>query len=348
MSAKQPRPSVALVIVNKNGHPHVYDCVKSVLKTEYRPFEVVFFDNASTDGSHLTVKEMCARNDNVLLLRSPREISLARATNLAVDAAAQDAEYIGLLDSDVLVTPGWLAALVAAAESNPNIGACQSLLVRAEPPDMIDGTGDFVDFLGHAISRHSGMRISQIDLVHIDGDIFSARSAAMIVRRELYRRVGGLDESLGIGFEDVDLGWRIRLAGFTIRLVRDSLVVHKWRGSTGRLSGPDIVYLGVKNRLQMLIKNYDVTNVLKLVPLRLALDLLGSAALFLGRRRKHSQAVLGGLAWNFLNARRIMERRSFVQTRVRTIQDSQLMGRSISNKLLMRPIDAWRSLSRTT
>ena len=190
------------------------------------------------------------------------------------------------------------------------------------------------------------MRTTQVDLIHVDDDIFSARSAAMIVRRDLYRRVGELDESFGIGFEDVDLSWRIRLAGFSIRLVRDSLVVHKWGGSTGRLSGPDIVYLGVKNRLQMLIKNYDVSNVLKFVPLRLILDLLACALLFLGMKRKHSQAVLRGLAWNFSNTRRIVERRAFVQTRVRKIQDSQLMGRGISNRLLMRPIDAWRSLTR--
>ena len=106
MLAKQPTPRVVLVIVNKNGHPYVYDCVRSVLNTEYRPFEVVFFDNASVDGSYLIVKEICARKDNVLFLRSPREISLARATNLAVDAASSNAEYIGFLDSDVVVTPG--------------------------------------------------------------------------------------------------------------------------------------------------------------------------------------------------------------------------------------------------
>ena len=335
-----------LVIVNKNGDPHVYDCVRSVLNTDYYPFEVVFFDNASADGSDLIVKEICRQKDNVLLLRSPREIPLARATNIAVGAASHRTEYIGFLDSDVVVTQSWLAALVAVAESNPNIGACQSLLVRPDPPNIIDGTGDFVDYLGHAMSRHSGTEMNQVDLSHVDDDVFSARSAAMIVRRELYNRVGALDESFGIGFEDVDLGWRIRLAGFSIRLVKNSLVLHKGGGSTGRLSGPDIVYLGVKNRLQMLIKNYDMSNVLKFVSFRLALDLLACAVLFIGMKPRHSQAALRGLAWNFANIRGILERRAFVQQRVRKIQDRELMGRHISNRLLMRPIDAWRSLTR--
>lgn len=343
---KQPAPRVLLVIVNKNGHPHVYDCVRSVLNTDYRPFEVVFFDNASVDGSHLIVKEICGQNDNLLLLRSPRDIPLARATNIAVDAASHKAQYIGFLDSDVVVTRGWLTALVAVAESNPNIGACQSLLMRADPPEMIDGTGDFVDFIGNAISRHSGISMNKVDFSHLDDEIFSARSAAMIVRRDLYKRVGELDESFAIGFEDVDLGWRIRLAGFSIRLVIDSLVLHKGGGSTRRLSRPDIVYIGVKNRLQMLIKNYDMSNVLKFVPLRLTLDLLACALLFLEMRREYSHAVLRGLAWNFGHIRRIVERRVFVQKRVRKIQDSQLMGRHISSRLLIRPIDAWRSLTR--
>jgi GT2 family glycosyltransferase len=338
---------VLVVIVNKDGHPHVYDCVRSVLKTEYPAYEIAFFDNGSADGSDLAVKQICRQAKNFLLLRSRRAIPLTDATNLVVRVASRQAKYIALLDSDVIVSPEWLGTLIEVMESNSNVGSCQSLLVRADAPDTLDGTGDCIDFLGHALSRHSNTKLNQLNLSRLDTDIFSARSAAMLVRRDLFERCGGLDESFEIGFEDVDLGWRIRLAGFSTRLVKASLVQHGAGSSTGRLSSAYLRYQGTKNRLQMLLKNYEFTNALKYVPLRSALDLLTCAILVLARRPELSVAILRGLAWNITNMRRILARRVFVQVQVRRIGDSQLIGRFIARKLLPNPILALSLLTKS-
>jgi GT2 family glycosyltransferase len=342
---REPLPRVLVVVVNMNGNPYVSDCVKSILNTDYPNFDLLFFDGGSTDGSHLAVKEICRGKENVLLLRSHRTTPLTHATNLAIATANHRAEYVAFVDNDTIVNQDWLKKLMEVIRSNPSLGSCQSLLLRANPPGTIDGTGDFMDVLGHAISRHSGMQLVQVDLKTLDLDIFSARSAAMVVRRDLYDGLGGLDEAFGIGFEDVDLGWRIRLAGFSTRLVMESIVIHRAGSSTGKLSRSYIRYLGTKNRLQMLVKNYEVLNLLRYVPVRLALDVLACILLFLLGRRQFSFAIIRGLLWNLKNIPGILNRRSLVQGRFRKVSDSELIGHTILTKMIISPVQAWRLLT---
>ncbi len=334
-----------VVIVNRNGLPHVYDCMKSLLNTHYRAFDVVLFDNGSMDGSDVGVRDICRQDGRVLLLRSRRAMPLTRAANLAIRTAGRHAKYVALLDSDVVVRPDWLRKLIGVIERSPSIGSCQSLLLRADAPDIVDGTGDFVDVFGHAISRDSGRKLAEINLPGIKRDILSARSAAMLVRNDLFERVGGLDESFGYGFEDVDLGWRIRLAGFNICLVVDSVVHHRVGGTARRLTKSYLIYQGTKNRLQMLLKNYEISSVMKYVPLRIGLDLIGATLLFLARRPENCLAVFRGLGWNLVNVRRVLTRRQLVQNRIRTVRDSVLIGTHIDRRLIIHPILAWKLLT---
>ncbi len=134
-----------------------------------------------------------------------------------------------------------------------------------------------MDILGNVISRYSDRKLASIDLSHIDPAIFSARGAAVITPRRVFQRLHGMDESIGIIYEDVDLGWRIRLAGYTNRLVVNSVVFHKAGSTTGTLSRTLITYEGTRNRINMLLKNYEIGNVVKYVPLRIVLDALKCA-----------------------------------------------------------------------
>jgi GT2 family glycosyltransferase len=271
---------------------------------------------------------------------------VARATNLAIRLASHNSQYVALLDNDVIVRPDWLKKLIEVVQANPNIGSCQSLLLRTGAPGIIDGTGDFIDILGNALSRHSGERLEKLDLLRLDTDIFSARSAAMIVRRDLFEQLGGLDESFEMILEDVDLGWRIRIAGFSTRLVLDSVVLHAAGSTVKTLAKSFVMYQGTKNRVQMLLKNYEFLNLLRYVPMRVLLDLFGCLLLLMARKPELSYAIIRGLTWNLTHMPAVLRRRSVVQTRIRTVRDSRLIGKYIARKLFSRPTVVWHNLTR--
>ncbi len=327
-------PKVSVVVINQNGSPFVVECIRSVLNTQYDNFQLVFFDNGSVDESHLAVKEICRSAENVLLLRSTRAMPVARAMNLAIRIAAGHARYVAHLDNDVIVFPDWLTKLQAIMQSHDNVFSCQPLLISAHSPGIIDGTGDFIDIFGNAVSRHSGMKIGKIEVSSIAPDILSSRSAAMLVKSDLYERVGGLDESFGFIFEDVDLGWRSRLAGFSNRIVADSVVLHRAGSTTRRLTRAHVAYLGTRNRLQMLLKNYEVLNILRYVSIRVIIDFVSSVFAFLVGKPMISIAIVRGLAWNLLNFRYVWQKHAAIQAHTRAVPDSQLLGKYIRREPL--------------
>ena len=271
---------------------------------------------------------------------------MARVTNLAIRLASHRAQYVALLDNDVIVHPDWLKKLIEVTQANPNIGSYESLLLRTGAPGIIDGTGDFIDILGNALSRQSGERLEKLDLLRLDTDIFSARSATLIVRRDPFEQLSGLDESFEVILEDVDLGWRIRTASFSTRLVPGSVIPHAAASTVKTLSKSFVMYQGTKDRVQMLLKNFDFLNLLRYVSMRVLLDLFGCLLLLMARKPELSYAIIRGLTWNLTHIPAVLRRRSAVQTQIRTIRDSRLIGKHIARKLFSRPTVVWHNLNR--
>lgn len=344
---KKSSPDVLVAVVNKNGYPHLLDCVRSLIETNYPHFNVVVFDNGSTDRSFSEVKKMLQHQDNFFLVKSSEPIPLTKALNQALRCGKHDAKYLALIDSDVIVKRDWLLRLVEAMESSKKIGSCQSLLLLPGSHHKIDSTGDFMDCVGNAISRNSQDRASHIDLNNLNAEIFSARSASMIIRRDLFWHLGGMDDPFQINYEDVDLGWRIRLAGFSNRFVPSSIVIHNAGTSTGSLPKSFRVYLGTKNSLRMLLKNYEIGNMIKYASLRSILDIFTCVLLFFMNQPVVSKAILQGISWNLTHLPDTMKVRAFIQNRIRVIEDSTLMDTLISRQLILSPAMAWRLLNRS-
>jgi len=277
----------AVVVVNWNSGPHLGDCLAGLRRQTRRPDRILVVDNASADGSMRAAEG----REDVEVLRLPANAGFAAANNEAA-ARLEDAELLALLNPDAVPEPGWLLALVAAARDHPECASFASRLVSAADPSVLDGAGDVLHESGLAWRRGHGESASQAPPA---GEVFSACAAAALYRRAAFLEAGGFDPSFFCFFEDVDLGFRLRLRGHGCRYVPSALVRHVGSASLGRASDFN-VYHGHRNLVWAYAKNMPASLLWRTLPQHLALN-LATLAVFSarGRARVIGRAKLAAL-----------------------------------------------------
>ncbi|MEZ5958977.1 MAG: glycosyltransferase family 2 protein [Hyphomonadaceae bacterium] len=236
-------------------------------------WRLVVVDNASEDER----PDTRAFPFDVEIIQNERNVGFAEANNIA--ALDRQTPYLIFLNPDAFPEPGWLAALLQAAKEHPEAVAIGSTQVRHGTPDILDGTGDVLHSTGFAYRSNHGKRGATGPLA----ETFSACGAAMLVRREAFEAIGGFDGRYFCYFEDVDLGFRLRLAGGRVLQAPDAIVAHVGGGSAGARS-EFAEFHGARNRLWTFFKCMPMPLLALLAPLHLAGSiLLVSAAPFRGR-----------------------------------------------------------------
>jgi GT2 family glycosyltransferase len=189
----------------------------------------IVVDNASRDGSpELVEREFPA----VQLLQMGRNAGFAAANNAAV-ALAGDCDYVALLNADAYPDECWLEALVTAADADAASGFFSSRMMRERVPGELDGAGDLYNPAGAAGRRYFGTPLSDAPDALEPGEVFSACAGAALYRRDAFVEAAGFDEDYFMFYEDVDLAFRMRLAGWHGRYVPDSVVAHVGSASAG-------------------------------------------------------------------------------------------------------------------
>ncbi len=297
-------PRVAVVILNYNGRKHLENFLPSVVASTYQNIRVIVADNASTDDS---LDFIIAHFPSVQILTHPVNEGFAGGYNWALQNLVAD--YYVLLNSDVSVTPGWLEPLITLMEKDAYIGACQPKLLSYHHPDMFEyagAAGGWIDILGYPFSRGRIFDVCEKDEGQYNdpSPIFWASGAAMMVRKELYHALGGLDASFFAHQEEIDLCWRMQLAGYRIMSCPASVVYHIGAGTLPR--GGRKVYLNFRNNLIMLCKNLPWYEKLWKLPVRLGLDAVSAWKGLLGGDKAFfiaiSQAHISLLKWCFTKA----------------------------------------------
>jgi GT2 family glycosyltransferase len=225
-------------------------------------------DNASSDGSLNVLRQY----PNVRLLPLNANLGFARGNNLAVEMLASQTQWIALMNPDAFARPDWLEKLLAAAELNPEFDVFGSKLVNEADPTKLDGTGDVYHMSGLVWRSGHGKLASSV--MDVEREIFSPCAAAAIYRRSVFEKVGGFDEDFFCYVEDVDLGFRMRLAGARCLYVPDSLVQHVGSGTTGGQHSGFSVYHGHRNLVWTFVKNMPGILFWLLLPLHVALNVL--------------------------------------------------------------------------
>jgi GT2 family glycosyltransferase len=240
--------TVAVLIVNWNGGELLTRCLESVRQQRRQPDHIIVVDNASSDDS-LTRAEPLLRD--VELIRLVSNAGFARANNVAA-AAARRYDALALLNPDAVADPEWLATLVDAAEREPAVAAFASRMLLASTPQYLDGAGDSYHVSGRA--WRNGHRASSSTWPAGDRDVFAPCAAAALYRRDAFDEVGGFDEQYFCYFEDVDLGFRLRLRGHRCLYVHAAVVRHVGSALSGYGSN-FAVYHGERNAVWTFIKD---------------------------------------------------------------------------------------------
>ncbi len=257
--------TVAVLIVNWNSRELLRECLRSLSAQTRPPDRVILVDNNSTDDSLQHAEDAL---EGVEVIRLQENVGFARANNIAARAAGE-VDALALLNPDAFADPGWLAALVAAAERQPDAGSFASRIVLDGQPDFLDGAGDSYHSSGRA--WRNGHRMPTRDWAAGDQEVFAPCAAAALYRRAAFDATGGFDEEYFCYFEDVDLGFRLRLRGFRCLYVHDAVVSHVSSATTGYRSD-FAVYHGERNAVWTFFKDMPWPLLLLYLPQHLALN----------------------------------------------------------------------------
>ena len=263
----------AVVILNWNGRQHLERFLGSVVSRTPRDIRIIVADNGSTDDSVAFTAENYPTVETILL---DRNYGFAEGYNRAL--AQVNADCFILLNSDVEVTEGWTEPLLAALERDPAVAAVAPKLLSYAERDRFEyagACGGFIDLLGYPFCRGRILSTVEKDDGQYDSprEVFWASGAAFCCRAECFRRAGGFDADFFAHMEEIDLCWRMQLAGRKIVVEPRSTVYHLGGGTLPNES-PNKLYLNYRNNLAMLFKCAPMPQRMLAAAVRPAADML--------------------------------------------------------------------------
>lgn len=282
----------SVVILNWNGAEMLRRFLPSVIAySQGEGVEICVADNASSDNSCEVIER---EFPEVRLIRLSENYGFAEGYNRALQQI--DAEYVVLLNSDVEVTSGWLEPMTDYLDKHPQVAACQPKLLSFQEKSCFEyagAAGGFIDKYGYPFCRGRIFDVIESDHGQYEDiiPVFWATGAALLIRLQVYREVGGLDGRFFAHMEEIDLCWRLRSRGYGIVCLPFSKVYHVG-GATLKKENPRKTLLNFRNNLIMLYKNLPENELYRVMRVRLFLDYLAAFVFLLKGDKNNSLAVL--------------------------------------------------------
>ncbi len=287
--AQQTQPSsssfdqakVAIVVLNWNGAKDTVECLESIYQNTYSAFEVVLVDNGSkvdsiqrieayVNGKEPVQSKFFTYNPNnkplrlirpakqkislqfngeLILIENPANLGFALGTNVGIQIAQkQQADYIMLLNNDIVVEKNFLAELVDYAEANPDVGVAGPTIYYYSRPDV-------VDFAGENLTKWRVKGKEFTTPSKQPREVDKIEGSCMLIRRAVLDKVGLLYPGYWAYWEETDLCFRAKKAGYRVAYVPTSRIWHKVAGSTGGEGNLRREYFLNRNRLLFARRN---------------------------------------------------------------------------------------------
>ena len=245
------------------------------MNSSYLNKEVVVADNASTDDSVSFLKE---HYPQVRVLINKKNDGFAGGYNWAMQEI--NSEISVLLNSDVEVKSDWIDAVVDLFNQHPKLAAVQPKILDYNKKDHFEyagACGGWIDNYGYPFSRGRIFDSIEKDNHQYDNPmkIFWASGASMFIKTSVFKEMGGFDPFFFAHQEEIDLCWRMQLAGYEIMICPKSIVYHIGGGTLAK-ENPKKVFLNFRNNLIMLYKNLSFLESIKTIPIRLFLDVVSA------------------------------------------------------------------------
>ncbi len=322
---------VTVVIPHYNGKEILRRCLLSLKNTNFKDFRIVIVDNGSVDNSLNMVRTEFPEAN---IVQSKKNLGYAGGCNLGI--VSSNSKYIVLLNNDTKVEPDWLTLLLKKIEKKDSIAAVQPKILSLQQPERFDycgAVGGEIDIFGYPFARGRIFYTMEKDHGQYDHteEIFWATGAAVLLRKSVLDKIGLLEEDFFAHMEEIDLNWRMHLAGFQVVSEPKAVVYHQ----TGGTLGDDKFYkmvLNHRNNLLMVLRNYSLITLFWLFPIRLCLEILTIIGFLLKLNPKRSIAVLTGLVGVMINYKTVIKGRQLVES-IRIFNDNKIFKKMYRNSI---------------
>ncbi|MFP4289698.1 MAG: glycosyltransferase [Bacteroidales bacterium] len=266
---------VAVVILNWNGEKFLHKFLPGVMSALPDYARVFVADNGSTDGSVAFLKQ---NYPQVALVLLDKNYGFAGGYNKALKNI--DAEYFVLLNSDILVSGGWIEKIIDFMEKDKTVACCQPKILSYYQPQFFEyagAAGGFIDYLGYPFCRGRIFDTQEKDNGQYDkpSEVFWASGACLFLRSKAFYDVSGFDDDFFAHMEEIDMCWRMKRVGWRVFSCPQSVVFHVGGGTLPK-NNPYKTFLNFRNSHYMLAKNLNNSRFILFFITRLLLDILAA------------------------------------------------------------------------
>jgi len=314
-------------MINYNGEKFVgkedlYKCICSWLNTDYPYFEFIFVENGSTDESLEVLKRALSKHPliptKVIKLRENVGFGIAAEKGIS----ESEGDFIVLVCNDERVLSRmWLKHFLKAIKRR-EVGAVFAKKVKWNNKKIIDAVGLTINPIGI---------VSQIGRGEVDNGRWDKIQECLIWQtpvmfpKSLFKKGEFFDKDYVVVNNDVDSSLRIWLKGYKILVVPSVVVEHKRCATLRQLPVEFVVFHARKNTIQTLIKNYEIRNLIKWLPITLLVYFSAILYYFSIKRTDQAKATIKAILWNVTNLKRTLRKRFYVQRYVRKIPDKEIL-----------------------
>lgn len=316
MQTQNEWPIVSVITVSMNGKKWLKGLFDSILASDYpeEKLELIYVDNGSIDGSIEFVRQIC--KNNVRIIQNTVNVGWSPANNQGMEIAHGD--IMVCISNDMEVDPQWIKEIVKAIRSDEKIGMIQCNSISMWDRRTPDSGRNYLDRFGYSYSYAASKG---------NYEVFFAEGMAFAIKRDVIKKVGMFDDYFFMEYDDMDLSWRARLAGYKVFFVPTAKVYHARGGTVGATYFQRIknVTWYTRNHFATLIKNYQYPTLIKLLPTVLAIE--STKIVYLATVRKNwkvSYAALKGVLQALKGLPIIFQRRMEIQ-RSRTTSDKEIL-----------------------
>lgn len=336
---------LSVVIVNYNGSALLENCVRSVLQSTYKKIEVIIVDNNSKDNSLEIIAEKFREDPRIRIHKNARNVGLAEGANIGISKS--NGSILFIMNSDVELDRECIKELVNVLSSDERIGIVGPKVLDYNNRKLIQYVGATSDVYG--FPRALGEAEIDKGQYKKNMEVFYVPSLALMVKCSALKRIGLFDSKYFIYWDDLDFCWRGWLSGYSVVAVPRAIAYHVGGvtdvgGYLGRgkkyLTSAKRRYLGERNNLRTVLKNYSYRTLSVVLPRYLSLWLTELVFYLFTHNTKGALALLKALLWN------IVELRDTWKIRVRIQYSRVFPDSSILKRLHKAPIkvDVFRAI----
>lgn len=320
---------LAVVILNWNGKKLLKQFLPSVIQHS-KGADIYIADNASTDDSITFIK---TNYPTIKIIQNKNNGGYAKGYNDALKMV--DADIFCLLNSDVEVTQNWLTPIIETFKEHKSTAIIQPKILDFNNKEYFEyagAAGGFIDKYGYPYCRGRIFDTVEKDLGQYNDttEIFWATGACLFIKSNIFNTLNGFDEHFFAHMEEIDLCWRAKNLGYSIKYVGKSKVYHVG-GATLKNTNPKKTYLNFRNSLITLTKNANGFVPGKLL-IRLILDGVAAIKFLIELKPKHTFAILKGHFSYYYQLKRVISQRKLIKNKIKYFSRTSIVFDYFVNK----------------